>query len=461
LSSGSGKEELAQVEDSPSSQLRSEQRKKKRKRNEVDEGLEDRYMQRLAEEEEKENAAKRDDEHSEGGDAKNSDASDDEDSPQNHAKNVVLLEQQDQSDSESDDEIPQHETLSKSHESPEIEKAARTVFLGNVSTDTITSKTAKKTLLRHLASYFDKLPASTPPHKVESIRFRSTAYSVKMPKKAAFMKRELMDTTTKGTNAYVVYSTKIAAREAPRYLNGSVVLNRHLRVDQVAHPAKVDNRRCVFVGNLGFVDDDTAMRESANQDKETKIRKREPGDAEEGLWQVFGKAGVVESVRVVRDAATRIGKGFAYVQFVDENAVEAALLLNEKKFPPLLPRKLRVARAKNLKHQDAKSARRAPARGTSDRTHQGRAGKLLGRAGASQARRQDGQVRKRQKMENNKVEEAGIKKPEQFVFEGQRAKSRDGKAGLNFGGKRKKVANARDSKSGKRAAAWRKKTEES
>src|SRR5262249_31571740 len=107
-------------------------------------------------------------------------------------------------------EIPQHETLS-SNTSQEFEKSNRTIFLGNVSTDAITSKTSKKTLLKHLSSILDSLPSQGPPHKIESIRFRSTAYDVKLPKKAAFVRKELMDATTKSTNAYVVFTTQTAA----------------------------------------------------------------------------------------------------------------------------------------------------------------------------------------------------------------------------------------------------------
>jgi nucleolar protein 12 len=121
-----------------------------------------------------------------------------------------------------------------------------------------------------------------------------------------------MGATTKSSNAYVVYSTAYAAREAAKRLNGTVVLDRHLRVDGVAHPAKTDHRRCVFVGNLGFVDDESMLDQGGeNERKRSKI----PSDIEEGLWRQFGKAGVVESVRVVRDEKTRVGKGFAYVQF--------------------------------------------------------------------------------------------------------------------------------------------------
>jgi len=212
--------------------------------------------------------------------------------------------------------IPLHESLAPGRDAVELEKASRTVFLANVSTDAITSKSAKKTLLAHMGSFLPSLPAppeGKPPHKVESLRFRSTAYAGGgIPKKAAFAKKELMAATTKSTNAYVIYSTAYAAREAVKILNGTVVLDRHLRVDGVAHPAKTDHRRCVFVGNLGFVDDESMLDQGGeNERKRSKI----PSDIEEGLWRQFGKAGTVESVRVVRDEKTRVGKGFAYVQF--------------------------------------------------------------------------------------------------------------------------------------------------
>ena len=124
-----------------------------------------------------------------------------------------------------------------------------------------------------------------------------------------------MDTTTHSTNAYAVYTTKVACREAAKRLNGTTVLDRHLRVDQVAHPAKTDHKRCVFVGNLDFVDDDSNIREDAEDRKAKKSKSRKPADVEEGLWREFSKVGTVESVRVIRDQKTRVGKGFAYVQF--------------------------------------------------------------------------------------------------------------------------------------------------
>ena len=212
-------------------------------------------------------------------------------------------------------DIPQHEALTQDKDEIEFEKSTRTVFLANVSILAITDKKAKKTLLEHMGSFLESLPVQQgkPKHKIESIRFRSTAYAgTSLPKKAAFAKKNLMEATTKGTNAYLVYSTAFAAREAVKKLNGSMVLDRHLRVDGVAHPAKTDHRRCIFVGNLGFVDDESLMDEGGeNERKRSKI----PSDVEEGLWRQFSKAGTVESVRVVRDEKTRVGKGFAYVQF--------------------------------------------------------------------------------------------------------------------------------------------------
>jgi len=255
----------------------------------------------------------------------------------------------------SDEEIPRHETLENQDiDNVSQRKLSRTVFLGNVSIEAIRSKKAKKTLIKHLQSVL-KPDAEADAGKVESIRFRSTAFASSVgPKRAAFAKKELMDKTMKSTNAYVVFSNDAAAKTVASKLNGTVILDRHLRVDYLANPAEIHHRRCVFVGNLNFVDEET-VEEDGGQDGTNRRRPKakEPADAEEGLWRTFSKAGQVESVRVVRDQQTRIGKGFAYVQFADENGVEAALLMNDKKFPPMLPRKLRVMRAKRTKQKGA------------------------------------------------------------------------------------------------------------
>ena len=339
-------------------------------------------------------------------------------------------------------DIPQHESLVSFREDLDLEKSSRTVFLANVSTLAITSKTARKALLDHLTSFTASLQGQDKGHAIESLRFRSTAFSSSaIPKKAAFVKKELKDTTTKSTNAYAVCTTRLVAREAVKKLNGSTVLGRHLRVDLVAHPAKIDHRRCVFVGNLGFVDDVTNIQAAEDEEnKKTPRKTKEPADVEEGLWRQFGHAGVVESVRVVRDKTTRVGKGFAYVQFQEANAVEKALLYNGKKFPPMLPRTLRVVRAKAVKkaaswkEKSAQSKTKMGSTANNDskvpaklRSMKGRAGRLFGQAGAAQIRGLE------EKHDHLSKIPPVQKSPESVVFEGYRASRQQGQGALKMG----------------------------
>lgn len=410
--------------------------------------------------------------------------------------------------SEEDEPRIIHESLlpkeEQDHGDVELDKANRTLFLGNVSIEAISDSSAKKTLMAHLASTLSDLDKATGPHKVESLRFRSVAYATgAMPKRAAYITKSLMSATTKSANAYAVYSTPEAARKAHHTLNGTVVLDRHLRVDSVAHPAPINHRRCVFVGNLGFVDDETVLNTNADGETTTKKRNKTPADIEEGLWRIFGQhAGKVESVRVPRDPKTRVGKGFAYVQFADGNHVEAALLLNEKRFPPMLPRALRVSRAKNprntalavertTKAKLGASESDKPTKSTSTKyqhkatpeqqSQAGRAARMLGRSGAAKAAAELKGKKPTKSMPRHESRSAAagagfiktdgllrpIKTPEQVVFEGRRASSKDGKPrDLKFGknGKGKKGANP-GKKTGaiskvagrgaKRASEWR------
>ncbi|KAH7412400.1 hypothetical protein BKA64DRAFT_615658 [Cadophora sp. MPI-SDFR-AT-0126] len=459
---------------------------RKRKRKGEEEDLEGKYMQKLAKEEEREEAERTAERRLKrqrtmaAQDPDMSEEAEDLDSDSDRAS-------ENGSESESEEEkqvarvapldVPLHESLAPTKDSLELEKASRTVFLANVCTSAITEKSAKKALLAHMGSFLSSLPKSLPgkpDHKVESIRFRSTAYAgTALPKKAAFAKKELMSTTTKSTNAYVVYSTAFAAREAVKKLNGTMVLDRHLRVDGVAHPAKTDHRRCVFVGNLGFVDDESMLDQGGeNERKRSKI----PSDIEEGLWRQFSKAGVVESVRVVRDEKTRVGKGFAYVQFEDPNSVEAALLFNEKKYPPMLPRVLRVVRAKAVrKTANAAAAVRSDSRnaGNSNKLRiyqpkttsemsslQGRAGKLLGKAGAAQLKKKDAASGANGivmgKKGDRKVVEGITRTPESIVFEGYRASSKNGRPKDLKMDRSKKGKGKPKSRSSTRASSWRK-----
>lgn len=310
------------------------ERPRKRRRIADGDDLEENYFKRLEKEEEKEYRQKQlgqDNEDVLDEDATSSSGSDDSSTSQ-----------------PSIEDVPQHEVFDKKLN--DQDKLHRTVFLGNVSTEAIKSKTAKRTLTRHLRSVLKTPPQGKRPGKLESIRFRSTAYTGGSgPKKATFAKKELMDKTTTSTNAYAVFTTELAAERVAEKLNGTVVLDRHLRVDYLAKQSEVDHRRCVFVGNLSFVNEETPEEKAGDDSKKRRPTAKEPADAEEGLWRTFSKVGEIESVRVVRDQETRVGKGIAYVQFRSENTVEAALLMNDKKFPPMLPRKLRVMRARKMK----------------------------------------------------------------------------------------------------------------
>lgn len=262
-------------------------RERKRKRKQDNDDLEEKYLAKLADDDESEPSGKR--QKGEGEDAK-------------------------EAASEEEDAVPVHESLTQESKQSETEKATRTVFVGNVATEAISSKSAKKELMKHLASVLDK--DASPPQKIESLRFRSVAFSTgSMPKRAAYITKALMDATTKSTNAYAVFSDPAAARKVVAELNGTEILGRHIRVDSVAHPSPMNHRSCVFVGNLGFVDDETVLNQKADGETVEKKRNKVPSDIEEGLWRTFGTKGKVENVRVIRDSKTRVGKGFAYVQF--------------------------------------------------------------------------------------------------------------------------------------------------
>ncbi|TFB06065.1 Nucleolar protein 12 [Trichoderma ghanense] len=453
---GSDNEDAMSVtmEAAPAAEQAKTKRDRKRKRKHDNDDLEDKYLAKLADDDEPEPSGKR-----LKGDTENA---------------------EEDADKDSDDERPVHESLTQESKQSEIEKAARTVFLGNVATEAISSKSAKKELMKHLASVLDK--DASPPEKIESLRFRSVAFSTgSMPKRAAYITKSLMDATTKSTNAYAVFSTPAAVRKVVSELNGTEILGRHIRVDSVAHPSPMNHRACVFVGNLGFVDDETVISQKAGGETVEKKRNKVPSDIEEGLWRTFGTQGKVENVRVVRDSKTRVGKGFAYVQFYDANDVEAALLLNGKKFPPMLPRPLRVTRAKDPR-KTAQAVERARAKtdvadGASRSTKYkpkvtpeqqaaaGRARKLLGRSAAAKQRhagkRSFPAAAKDGEGEGAGGAADGIKSPERIIFEGRRASSRDGlPKDLKIGKKNKKKASRPmrpQNRGARRAAAWQKK----
>lgn len=139
-----------------------------------------------------------------------------------------------------------------------------------------------------------------------------------MDRKSAFLARKL-HSGREVLNAYIVFEKKEAADKATE-LNGVVFMDKHLRVDGADNNKQHDRKRSVFLGGLPFETED------------------------EELWEFFKECGEIESVRVVRDSKTNVGKGFGYVQFRDRDSVESALALTDKKFRDKT--KIRINRCK-------------------------------------------------------------------------------------------------------------------
>jgi len=150
--------------------------------------------------------------------------------------------------------------------------------------------------------------------------------------------------------------------------------------------------------------------------------------------------------------------------------VEAALLYNEKKFPPLLPRKLRVVRAKKVLRNSKPSGgqdrgfrdnangtkRRRPNSTAEQASLNGRASKLLGRAGAANLRASEREAANVKPLKTGEFAKGPtIRKPEDFVFEGHRASSKQGNTGLKLGRNGKKGKGRPKDRSAKRGAEWK------
>lgn len=50
---------------------------------------------------------------------------------------------------------------------------------------------------------------------------------------------------------------------------------------------------------------------------------------EDDIWKLFEPCGKIESVRLIRDSKTGIGKGFGYVNFESSDSVELALQMEK------------------------------------------------------------------------------------------------------------------------------------
>ncbi|KAI0754878.1 hypothetical protein C8Q80DRAFT_1141625 [Daedaleopsis nitida] len=217
----------------------------------------------------------------------------------------------------------------------------------------------------------------------------------KEKKRVAFIKHEIHDQAD-AVNAYVVFAhppsaESLAARpgnvpppapvmdpyEAAKVCaekgDGSVFMDRTLRVDVVkkgteggettvgAESAMAgDPKATVFVGNLEFTSKEEDLRaffealvceERGKPGEKTGEEESDDEDENEDEAEEGNESGQprtwVKRVRIIRDRDTQLGKGFAYVQFVDRECVDEILALDQLKLK-FAKRKLRVQRCKTL-----------------------------------------------------------------------------------------------------------------
>ena len=123
-------------------------------------------------------------------------------------------------DEEIDPDLLQHETLTS-----ESTAADKTLFISNLPVKVLTSKSALKSLKDVFSVH----------GRIDSIRFRSIAFTDLLPRKVAYITKKLhpeRDTL----NAYLVYRDGASVAAATGRLNGFFWEGKHLRVDSVAHP---------------------------------------------------------------------------------------------------------------------------------------------------------------------------------------------------------------------------------
>jgi len=231
------------------------------------------------------------------------------------------------------------------------EELRRTMFVGNVPT---------KTRAKELVSFFKEmlLSSSVPSSssksekktkkktkaEVVSARIRSVPLKksadekdAKVPVRAKILgslgKRKkdtensgsINEASKSGCTAYVVWKREKDCERAVKKGNMQKFNGHTLRVDFAAKSSQTtkggkgddgsgvtyDRTKSVFIGNLPFDVSDEEVIEIFTKNKEYKELKTE-----------------LEAVRVVRDKATRTGKGIAFVLFKSVKAARTALLLD-------------------------------------------------------------------------------------------------------------------------------------
>ncbi|CAD1472645.1 unnamed protein product [Heterotrigona itama] len=200
----------------------------------------------------------------------------------------------DEEDEESEEEkVEKSNSINNSGEEDsyleDLKKDKRTIFVNNLPKN-ITKKKVEK--------LFKKFG------KIDTVRLRGKIpKSLNIPKRTAAITNDL-HSKLKSIYAFVKFESEESVKKALS-VNGEIFEGNYLQV-RASHKSDndYDPKKAVFIGNLHF-----------NIDINT-IRKH------------FKQCGEIESVRIVQDKDSRVGKGFGYVNFKSKDAVALALELN-------------------------------------------------------------------------------------------------------------------------------------
>uniref|UniRef100_A0A915A9D1 RRM domain-containing protein n=1 Tax=Parascaris univalens TaxID=6257 RepID=A0A915A9D1_PARUN len=195
------------------------------------------------------------------------------------------------------------------------EEKERTIFIGNAPTSA-TRKSIKK--------LFSKYGA------IESVRLRSVwSGNTKLSKRIAVLKNDLSP-KMHSLHFYVKFVNADSVKAALD-MNGEKLDDHKLRVDSCTSKRNYDSQKTVFIGNVPF------------------------GTHDDDLCTHFEKCGDIDFVRIVRDRATGVGKGIAFVAFKETAVIPIALKMDGSDFGG---RQLRVSRVqKKNKRLVGKEAR--------------------------------------------------------------------------------------------------------
>ncbi|OMJ27687.1 Nucleolar protein 12 [Smittium culicis] len=227
------------------------------------------------------------------------------------------------------DPLPAEDNTNYPQEEPEIKHETlikHESIINDLALATKQVRSKKELIEKRTAEKEEQLPNTIFVGNVPIDTLKNKAFSEPLPKKVAYALKKF-NAQKDSCNAYVVFEKKEDA-ESSKELNGTEFKSFHLRVDSASIRSKntgssainsgaPSHKNAVFVGNLNFAIKDETLRSH------------------------FANSGEIDSVRIIRDPRTGFGKGFGYVNFVDESYVSLALKLNDSE---LEGRKIRVVK---------------------------------------------------------------------------------------------------------------------